>query len=419
MNLEKIDDIEVNRRSKYAKLLLEVGVNLQPEQSLLLVAEPYHWDFLNLLTEEAYKMGAKHVLVEAIDPRQIKARIEYSREENLDQLVSWTEKKNQCIIDESWARINLFGPTNPDLMGSLNSEKLGIIQKVQSISSRPLSDACGTGRVSWCVAALPTPGWAAKVYECEPSAKIEGELWLAMVKILNLDTDDPSAHWRSKERMLKERCQKLEKLNLAEVKFRGPGTDLSVKCIAGARWIGGGVPTNSDPKKSFIPNIPTEECFTTPNRGGTSGRIHVVRPVTVLGKPVTEAWFEFEDGKVINYGAKTNKTVLDDYFAMCPNACYLGELALVDSTSPIFKNGEVFHCILYDENASCHVALGNGYPMPVEGAAEMTNEEKLASGINVSILHTDFMIGGPDVDVTGYDDEGNEIPLIRNGDFVI
>jgi len=122
---------------------------------------------------------------------------------------------------------------------------------------------------------------------------------------------------------------------------------------------------------------------------------------------------------VISYGAKTNQSVLDDYFGMCPNACYLGELALVDGTSPIFKNGHVFHCILYDENASCHVALGNGYPMPIEGAVKMTNEEKLASGINVSILHTDFMIGGPDVDVTGCDGEGNEIPLIRNGNFVI
>jgi len=419
MSDENMDNLEVTRRRKYARLLLEVGVNLQLDQSLLLVAEPYHWDFLNLLTEEAYKMGAKHVLVEANDPGQIKARVEHSNEENLDQLLSWTEKKYQCIIDERWARINLFGPTDPDLMGALNSENLGIIQKAHSISSRPISDACGIGKVSWCVAALPTPGWAAKVYECEPSAEIERRLWLGMVKILNLDIEDPSAHWRDKERMLKERCQKLESLNLAEVKFRGPGTDLSVKCIAGARWIGGGVPIESDPEKSFIPNIPTEECFTTPNRGGTNGRMQAVRPVTVLGKPVTGAWFEFEDGKVISYGAKTNKSVLDDYFAMCPNACYLGELALVDGTSPIFKNGHVFHCILYDENASCHVALGNGYPMPIEGAVKMTNEEKLASGINVSILHTDFMIGGPDVDVTGCDGEGNEIPLIRNGDFVI
>lgn len=415
----KEDEIEMTRKVKYAKLLLEAGVNLQVGQKLLVIAEPYHWDFLNLVAEEAYKMGASYVLVEANDPRLLKARVDHGAEDDLDDILHWTEKKYQSIIDEGWARLNIFGPTDPDLMGTLDAQRLGIIQKTQSKSSKPVSDACGTGQVTWCVAALPTPGWAAKVYDLEPSAEVERRLWLGMVKILNLDSDNPSEHWHEKEQMLKARCQKLGDLNLAEVKFRGPGTDLTVKCIAGAHWIGGGIPTANDPEKSFIPNIPTEECFTTPNRGGTDGRMQVVRPVTVLGKSVEGAWFEFEDGKVISYGAKTNKSVLDDYFSMCPNACYLGELALVDGSSPISKNGHVFHCILYDENASCHVALGNGYPLPVDGAIKMNKEEKLASGVNVSIVHTDFMIGGPEVDVTGFDGEGNEIPLIRKGDFVI
>lgn len=407
------------RRRKYARLLLEVGVNLQVGQNLLVVAEPYHWEFLNLVAEEAYKMGAGYVLVEANDPGLLKARVEYGDEKDLDKLVGWMGERNQCIIDEGWARLSLFGPTDPDLLGSLDGGRLGVIQKTQSISGKPVSEACGTGQVTWCVAALPTPGWAAKVYGGEASAELEMKLWEGMVKILNLDADDPSAHWREKERILVERSKKLSDLNLAEVRFSGPGTDLSVKCIAGARWIGGGIPTAKDVGKSFIPNIPTEECFTTPNRGGTEGRMQVVRPVTVLGKSVEGAWFEFEEGKVICYGAEKNKSVLDDYFAMCPSACFLGELALVDGSSPIFMDGHVFHCILYDENASCHVALGSGYPLPVVGATEMTNDEKRAVGINVSIVHTDFMIGGPEVDVTGYDGAGQEIPLIRGGDFVI
>ncbi|MGJ8656573.1 MAG: aminopeptidase [Akkermansiaceae bacterium] len=413
------DAIEDTRKRKYAKLLLEVGVNLQPGQKLLVAAEPYHWKFLNLVAEEAYKMGAGFVLVDADDPGLLKARVDHGQEQDLDKLVGWSDKQNHCLIDDGWARLRLFGPTDPDLMGTLNGQRLGIIQKTQSIAGKPVSEACAEGKITWCVAALPTPGWAAKVYDCEPSAEVERRLWLGMVKILNLDADDPSAHWIEKGEMLLERCAKLSKLNLAEVRFRGPGTDLSVKCIAGAKWIGGGVPTEKDAEKTFIPNLPTEECFTTPNRRGTEGRMQVVRPVTVLGQSVEGAWFEFEDGKVISYGAKVNKGVLDDYFEMCPNACYLGELALVDGSSPIFKNGHVFHCILYDENASCHVALGSGYPMPVEGATKMTDDEKKAAGINVSIVHTDFMIGGPDVEVTGYDGAGKEIPLIRGGDFVI
>jgi aminopeptidase len=413
------NDLKNSRETKYARLLLEVGVNLQAGQKIVIAAEPYHWNFLNIIAAEAYKMGAAYVLVEANDPGLLQARVEHGAEKELSELVSWTDKKNQALIDEGWAKLSLFGPTEPDLMGTLDSQRLSIIQKVQSVSGKPVSDACATGKITWCVAALPTPGWAAKVFDCEPSVEAEERLWLEIAKILNLDADDPSAHWREKGEILQKRCEILSNLNLAEVRFRGPGTDLRVKCIAGASWIGGGIPTAANNDNGFMPNLPTEECFTTPNRRGTEGRMQVVRPVTVLGKTVEGAWFEFEDGKVISYGAKVNKKTLDDYFAMCPNACYLGELALVDGSSLIYQSGNVFHCILYDENASCHIALGSGYPMPVRGASEMSNHEKTAAGINVSIVHTDFMIGGPEVDVTGYDGQGEEIPLIRNGDFVL
>jgi len=415
MNQEK-DEI---RLVKYAKLLLEVGVNLQEKQKLVIIGEPYHWKFINILAEEAYKMGAAYVLVEADDLGLLKARVEHGAEETLGDLVAWTDKRNRTFIDEGWARIRLFGPTDPDLMGTLDNRRLSVIQKVNSVFSKPVSDACSTGEMTWCVAALPTPGWAAKVFDCEATADAQQKLWLEMVNILSLDEEDPSAFWIAKGEALQQRCKKLTELNLAKVRFNGPGTDLTVKCIAGAKWIGGGMPTLADREKGFMPNLPTEECFTTPNKRGTEGRMQLVRPVTVLGRSVEKAWFEFEDGKVISYGAKANKSALDDYFSMCPNACYLGELALVDSTSPIYQSGKVFHCILYDENASCHVALGNGYPMPIAGANEMTNDEKSAVGINVSIVHTDFMIGGPEVDVTGYNGHGEEIPIIRHGEFVL
>ncbi len=408
-----------SREIKYARLLLEVGVNLQPGQKLVISAEPYHWKFLNILAAEAYKMSAAFVLIEADDPGLLQARVEHGSETNLDEITSWTDKKYQSFINEGWARISIFGPTEPDLIAQLDSRRLGIIQKINSITNKPVSDACATGKMTWCVAALPTPGWAAKVYGVEPSADAESRLWSEMVSILNLDADDPSAHWREKGKILNLRCEKLNRLNLAEVRFIGQGTDLRVKCIAGAKWIGGGIPASGNNADGFIPNLPTEECFTTPNRRGTEGRVKVVRPVTVLGKAVEGAWFEFEDGKVISYGAKVGKSTLDDYFSMCPNACYLGELALVDGSSPIYQSGNIFHSILYDENASCHIALGNGYPMPVPGASQMSDDEKAAEGINISIVHTDFMIGGPEVDVIGYDGLGKEIPLIRNGDFVI
>ncbi len=407
------------REQKYARLLLEVGVNLQVGQKLLIEAEPYHWEFLNVVAEEAYKMGASYVLVEANHTGLIKARIQHGAEDDLNQLVSWTDKKYRSLISEGWARLKFFGPTDPSAMSLLDSDKLGIIQKAHSISIKPVSDAGGAGKVTWSVAVLPTPAWAAKVFGGEPSAEVEERLWDDIVKILNLEADDPSAYWRNKCDLLKKRCEVLSGLNLAEIRFIGPGTDLVVKCIAGSKWMGGGIPTAADDGKVFMPNLPTEECFTTPNRRGTEGRMQVVRPVDVMGTTVTGAWFEFEDGKVISYGAATNKSALDDFFAMCPNAGYLGEIALVDSTSPIFETGNIYHCILYDENACCHVALGSAYPVPVEGSSDMTDVEKMAEGINVSIVHMDFMIGGHDVDVMGYDGLGKEIPLIVDGKFVL
>ena len=404
-------------KKKYAKLLLEVGVNLQRGQKLIVSAEPYHWDFLCLLAEVAYKMGAAHVEVEADDPRLLQARVNHAAEASLEESVGWLEKKYESLIDDDWARLRIYGPTDLDLISRLDSKRLGVIQRVGSVKAKPVSDACGSGEMAWCVAAMPTPGWAARVFNEVASEAVEAKLWQEMVKILCLTEVDPSAFWREKGRAIQKRSKVLSDLNLERVEFKGPGTDLSVYCFENSKWIGGGIKGSNG--LEFIPNLPTEECFTTPNYHRTHGRAQVVRPVEVLGRSVEGAWFEFKEGKVVNYGAEKNKEALDSYFEMCPQACYLGELALVDGASPIFRSGHVFHCILYDENASCHVALGSGYPLAVNGGVQMTTKEKLNKGLNVSLVHTDFMIGGPEVEVTGYDATGNATALIRGGVFVI
>lgn len=411
---------EVIKR-KYAKLLLEVGVGLKDGQNLVVSAEPYHWDFLVLLTEEAYKMGAAYVLVEATDARMTEARVKHGAEKSLDDVLGWNDAKNGCMINEGWSRLSFFGPEYPDLMGTLDGKKLGILQRAGNIAGKPIMEACGSGEMAWCVAALPTPNWAAKVFKDEVtdenSDQLVERLWAEMVKILSLDDADPSAVWQRKGEVLHERCEKLMALNLRKVKFTGPGTDLTVGCFENAKWIGGGIVKTDG--SGFIPNLPTEECFTTPDMRVTEGRMQVVRPVNVLGQSVEGAWFVFEQGNVIKYGAEKNKETLDRFFEMCPQAGLLGELALVDGSSPIYQSGHVYECILYDENASCHVALGNGYPMAVPGGLEMSKEERLEKGVNVSLLHTDFMIGGPEVNVAGYDADGNEYALIRDGEFVL
>lgn len=407
---------EIQQR-KYAKLILEVGVNLTKGQNLMISAEAYHVDFLAIMTEEAYKMGASYVQIEAELPPILKARIENADKDELENLPSWINKKYASMIDEQWARVRIFGPTDPDLLGTLDSEKLGIVQRISSLTAKPVSEACGAGKISWCVVAMPTPQWAAKVYDEPASTELEDRLWLEIVDIISLNEEDPSSFWREKGERIQQRAEKLGKLSIDRIHFHGGGTDLSVHCFENAKWIGGGISNVGG--RSFIPNLPTEETFTTPNASKTEGHVKVVRPVEVLGRQVEGAWFTFSEGKVTDYGADKNKAALDDFFSMCPRASYLGELALVDSSSPIFQSAKVFQCILYDENASCHIALGNGYPMAVPNGLQMTKEERDELGVNSSLLHTDFMIGGDDVDVTGYDSDGNPTPIIRQGLFVI
>jgi len=404
-------------KRKYARLVLEAGVNFQAGQKLVINGEAYHWPFFVMVAEEAYKMGASYVSVEASHPGLTKARVDHAREETLKELPSWTDTKNKRMVEEGWARLSFFGSTDPDMVAGLDGKRFGVIQKVMRESGKPVSDACGAGDIAWCGSALPTPQWAAKIYNEEPSAELEERLWEAIVAILRLDADDPSAVWKAHGREMKQRCAWLESLELAEVRFDGPGTKLSVKCLPNAKWVGGGV--LDEHGDGFIPNLPTEECFTTPDYRGTEGRVQVVRPVQVLGKSVEGAWFEFSEGKVINYGADKHEDALERYFEMCPQAAFLGELALVDASSPIFQSGLVFHCILYDENASSHIALGSGYPMAVDGGLEMTKDELMEFGSNVSLLHTDFMIGSPEVEVTGVTVAGEKVPLIRDGKFCI
>ena len=393
--------------------MLQAGVNLQPGQKLHLSMEAYHLPFGNVLVEEAYKLGASFVLLETPHPAQLAARVKHSGEEHLDYVPSWIAERSREMVEDKWARLSFSGSIDPDLNASLDQNRLSSVQSALRKAAKPIARACGAGDMAWAGAALPTPAWAAKVFPEAPPEEAEDLLWEAMAEILHLNHDDPSQLWKEIGSNTIARGQKLNSLNLAKVHFKGPGTDLHVPCLPNSIWIGGGI--SSSVGYSFIPNIPTFENFTTPDFRGTHGSMKVTCPVAVLGTSVEGAWFTFENGKVTDYGAEKNKQALDQMFSICPQAAYLGELALVDGSSPIFRSGRTFHSVLYDENATCHVALGSAYASAVTGTEGKSDEELLEMGVNVSLLHHDFMIGSEQVDVDGITATGEVIPLIRNG----
>lgn len=405
---------------KYANVIL-TSLNLQEEQNLLIRTEPVHWKFASIIAAEAYKRGARYVRVDSNEKENLllyKARIEHSNEKYLDYVPAFRTETHRLMVEENWALIALAGTEDPDILSALNPDRNTKTGKAIAEAKKPFMEAVQNNRIQWIVVFAPTEKLAGKILNRPPSSEAIEKLWKVLTPILHLDEEDPSGAWVNSGKILKRRASVLNDLKLKEVCFKGPGTDLKMGLSQKAIWEGGSsVSANGI---EFSPNIPTEEVFTAPDFRETEGRVIITRPVLVpaIGKIIEGAWLEFSKGKLTDYGADKGKDTLDQYLAIDPAAAYLGEIALVDSNSPIFKSGKTFYNILFDENASCHIALGSAYPVCYEGGSRMGKEELMANGINVSNLHTDFMIGSPDVDVTGKTWDGRNIDIIIEGRFV-
>jgi len=405
-------DLDFLRR--YARLLLQTGVNLQVGQKLDIGWEPAHRAFVEVLVEEAYRLGAAYVNARLVTPSLTRARADRSRPEFLDFVPEGMVAHWKQIVDEDWAVLSLTGSEDPDAFEGVDPGALGRIQAGLGARRVAYVTAMMKSQFCWNVAAVPTDGWARQVLGPQASAD---DLWAVLVPIVALDEADPAASWRQRIDTLNRRTRALDGLKLDRLRFTGPGTDLTVGLMAQSRWRGGDeVAMNG---RRFAPNLPTEEAFTTPDWRRTEGTAACTRPVEVLGAGVEGARFTFREGRVVDFDATKNRDVLAKYLTQDPQANALGEVALVDGSSRIFQSGRVFHNILLDENAACHIALGSGYPDAVEGGRDLDPEAQMALGCNVSRVHTDFMIGGPEVSVEGFTADGRSVPILDRGSFVL
>lgn len=403
------------RLNRYAELLVCHGLNVQPGQIVNLSGEIIHRNFLLKLVAAAYKRGAKFVNVDIIDPFHNRQRLlETKNDDYLNFVPAFVPTKYNEILDSNGAVLRLIGSEDPDSLADLDPQKLNNMQfHIRQTLKRYYQEGVGKSKVHWTVAAAATPKWGKKVFPELTEEKACEALWNEIFKICRVDHPDFLNEWTKHDEVLQKRAKVLTDLKIEKLHFTGPGTDLKVYLSRKAVFKGGG--DQGPYGLHYEANIPTEECFTTPDYRRTEGHAKVTRPFLIHGTMVKGLQLKFVDGQIVDFKADEGEAAFSAYIKTDSAANRLGEVALVGTDSPIFQSGRIFEEILYDENAACHIAVGFAYRFCIEGGDVMTPEQLAEVGCNDSNVHTDMMISSEEVDVNAVTYDGKNVCLIAKG----
>ena len=398
-----------DRLERFADLAVRVGVNVQPGSGVMITADTAHLEVARAVVERAYVAGAAWVEVEWSDGPIRHSRLTHASIEQLTKARPWAIERTKQLAAERGVVISLVGDPDPHLLDDVDPAKAAAIAVEEAMARQ---EALLGQQLRWTVVAAPNPGWAREVFG-EPDVE---RLWEAVATAMRLDEPDPVASWRERAAELAARGRALDALDLTEVHYRSTGTDLTVGLVPNSRWAGGG---GEDPDGfSFMPNIPTEEVFTSPDRRRADGTISLTKPVIVNGQVVDGLTVTFSGGRITDVAAASGAEAVRAELGTDEGARSLGEVSLVDRDSRIAKAGVLFHNTLFDENAACHVAWGQSFPIAVAGGPAMTDDERYAIGLNRSAVHTDVVIGGEGMTVTGTG-PGGTVDIIRDDEWVL
>ena len=402
---------------KYANLLVKVGVNLREGDLLHLTVslsdDPTIRKLAHYTIEAAYQAGAKYVDVNWNDEYEAKLRVLHAPDGTLDYFPSWRVKAMENYAAEGVSRLVIHA-NNPALLVGLEPERVSAIQRSRQAATAHLSTVLFDENI-WSLTAVPVREWADMVFADAEEAERVLLLWDANFKAMRIDEDDPVSAWRAHQENLVQRANTLNEKHYTALHFTGEGTDLTVGLPELHLWEGGGAEHRSG--RRFVPNMPTEEIFTTPHRDRVNGTVKATKPLSYAGDMIDGFTLRFEDGRVGGFDAEGGGALLQKLLDTDEGARRLGEVALVPESSPIAQSGILFLNTLFDENAACHLALGRASARTLQGGTTMETEQFSAAGGNISQTHVDFMIGGASMDVDGITADGVREAVMRQGEW--
>lgn len=401
---------------KYAELAVRVGINVQQGQTLVVSAPLTAVELVRKITRKAYEAGAKNVHVEWNDEETTKIKYELAPDEALSEYPMFRAKGWEEFAANGAGFLSIYS-TNPDLLKDIDPKRVAAATKAAGTALQGWRHYTMAHKVAWSLISTPTPEWAAKIFPDLPTDEAVAKLWELILKATRVDLEDPVQEWKEHNARLSKTVDYLNKKQYRQLVYKGEGTDLTVDMPENHVWHGGS--TENEKGVTFNPNMPTEEVFTMPHKDGANGTVSSTKPLNYGGNLIDNFTLRFENGKVVDFTAEKGYETLKLLLDTDEGARMLGELALVPHRSPISDTNLIFYNTLFDENASCHFALGRAYPITIEGGSEMTKEQLSERGSNDSLIHVDFMMGSSSMNIDGITRDGSSEPIFRDGNWAI
>lgn len=402
---------------KLSKLAVKVGVNVQQNQIVVINSPLHAAEFARLIQKEAYLAGAKHVYVDWNDDELTRNYYTYASEEDLVDMPNWQLERWHYLVDNNACRISIDS-RNPHAMDGIDPSKFVKVSRATGPKMSFVRNHYSSSKSQWTIVAYPNDEWAKTVFPNMPLEEAWDKLFDAIMYTsrVNLDNDIEKT-WEVHTKNLEEHSNKMNEYNFKTLHFQNSlGTNLTVELVENHLWAGGGEMGGNG--IYFVPNIPTEEVFTMPHKDKVNGKVVATKPLNYQGTLIKDFYMIFKDGKVVEYNAKEGYEALKNLIELDEGSSRLGEVALISYDSPISNLNILFNDTLFDENASCHLALGEAYSMNVKGGTEMKQEDLVKLGYNVSLTHVDFMFGSSDMEIEGTTHNGEKVTIFKKGNFV-